>query len=208
MSTPWSYWWTQDFGSVATEMDLREPEWSGLGFVVSLARCRVVGSLSLVRSSWPAELVLLRRVRRSESGCVVVVAVSALSVPFRLFGLHIGSLSLFLRRSSLDLSPVLGASARRVSRFSMGSSVLWFPVGASRQDSPSQHHSRGLDVTIQMAQIGFSSEVRSLLLSNACLLLPVVVARFQVLVRLSFRKAARHHSHLAMLVLGQAVSSA
>lgn len=25
MSTPWSYWWTQDFGSVATEMDLREP---------------------------------------------------------------------------------------------------------------------------------------------------------------------------------------
>ncbi|KAL0815033.1 hypothetical protein Bca101_071476 [Brassica carinata] len=46
MSTPWSYWWTQDFGSVATEMDLREPGsvWHSLFRSVSLvftsALCR------------------------------------------------------------------------------------------------------------------------------------------------------------------------
>ncbi|KAF2544941.1 hypothetical protein F2Q70_00021434 [Brassica cretica] len=45
MSTPWSYWWTQDFGSVATEMDLREPD---LVFLL----CRVVrlGVCGLARS--------------------------------------------------------------------------------------------------------------------------------------------------------------
>ncbi|WZZ54341.1 hypothetical protein YC2023_054448 [Brassica napus] len=146
MSTPWSYWWTQDFGSVATEMDLREVGSVCLGFVVSLARCRVVG-LPL--------------------SCPVKLACRALSVPFRLFGLHIGSLLLFLQRSSLDLSPVLGASARRSFSVLRGSLAL-----------------ECLSLTS-----GGSSEVPG--------------AR-----RLSFRKAARHHSHLAMLVLGQAVSSA
>ncbi|KAF3589602.1 hypothetical protein F2Q69_00028667 [Brassica cretica] len=142
MSTPWSYWWTQDFGSVATEMDLREPD---LVFLL----CRVVrlGVCGLARSvsSGGAPSLLSGQVGLRgwfSLGACGVAKVAALSVTFRLFGLHIGSLSLFLRRSSLDLAPVLGASARRVSRFSMGSSVLWFPVGASRQDSPSQHHSR------------------------------------------------------------------